>query len=266
MTENKSKPFGTVWFIFVVLSALLFVPEFIHGEFIVRNKGIYLTGTEARCAAAFVIFAFFAIGPYLYIRNAFKETKAGGYLLCLGIVVGYTVTAIASLKIPAPPAITIGAISTLLSLMPGFVVCRKATKVPKQKDQNNVNHPALPTLQEALGSRKYEIVKKLLSEGAEADMTLKGERTLLHEAASNNWSGIVKILVMRGVDPVAEDNKGNTAMDIAFRSYHRTVAKRIAVALLEKHAFLKNKDDLLKEAAERRWTDVAEILEQLTPA
>lgn len=94
---------------------------------------------------------------------------------------------------------------------------------------------ALPPLETALSSQKYEAAQALLDLGSRADYELARTRTTalmtlaFDESSSGAAAGMGKTLVSKGASVHARDAKGNTALHWSARSNNG----RVATALLD---------------------------------
>ncbi len=83
--------------------------------------------------------------------------------------------------------------------------------------RQSLNAGPLTILHHAVLGNQIEVVKYLLSEGAEPDRTYPqaGNETPLHIAASKGYYQIANVLVLRGASIDAKNSEGETPIDIA---------------------------------------------------
>ena len=67
------------------------------------------------------------------------------------------------------------------------------------------------------------IIKLLISNGAEIQTSSNYERTALHTAAYNGHAEAAKLLIEEGIDFKAKDRDGLTALDLAIQEDHQNV-------------------------------------------
>jgi len=79
---------------------------------------------------------------------------------------------------------------------------------------------------EAVGRRKFDIVKLLLANGANIEARVKSNgTTALMLAAESGEAQTVKLLLHKGASMEARDNDGKTALDFAARSGHTDIVQ-----------------------------------------
>lgn len=83
-------------------------------------------------------------------------------------------------------------------------------------DESHVNDP--DALLNAAYDGNYDLVEKLLSQGADINACNNQKETALFIAVDEGYSGVVELLLERGADPKLSDENGDTALDIA--RYH----------------------------------------------
>lgn len=82
-------------------------------------------------------------------------------------------------------------------------------------------------LHSAAAGNHTALATRLLSAGADPNLTQHGGYTPLHSAAQNGNLELVELLLARGADPQARTDDGNTALDLARESEHAEVAARL---------------------------------------
>jgi p-aminobenzoyl-glutamate transporter AbgT len=137
-TSAKANPVNTFWFILAAVVALSGVQWFVDGKMTIQSRGIFLTGSQARCVGLLWVAALLGAGPYLYIRSVFLAARVAGVLLAAGIVAGVAATALATPYVRPPAALCIGTVVLLLALIPGFIAysISRETKRRNHADKN----------------------------------------------------------------------------------------------------------------------------------
>jgi ankyrin repeat protein len=86
-------------------------------------------------------------------------------------------------------------------------------------------------LHNAVINGNVEVVKRLLSAGAEVNVQDKNGKTPLHRAAIVGDVDIVKRLLSAGANPKIQDQDGDTALDVTDEYYDEEVQE-----LLKRHS------------------------------
>ena len=78
---------------------------------------------------------------------------------------------------------------------------------------------------------KVEVAKALLVfEGIEMNKARKNGATPLFTAAEEGYPAVVELLLAAGADRSAKDNEGSTALDVATRHGHVSIAALLSAA------------------------------------
>ena len=84
--------------------------------------------------------------------------------------------------------------------------------------QDNYGRDAANTLISFVNEENVELFQILIEKSSDLERRDKDKKTLLILAAEKGFANYVKILVSRGVSPLAKDYKGKTALDYAAES------------------------------------------------
>ena len=84
--------------------------------------------------------------------------------------------------------------------------------------QDNFGRDAANTLINFVNEENVELFQLLIGKSSDLERRDKDKKTLLVLAAEKGFANYIKILVSRGVSPLAKDFKGKTALDYAAES------------------------------------------------
>ena len=90
---------------------------------------------------------------------------------------------------------------------------------------NYVSNRWWSVLHEAVYGRNVEIVRLLLSRGADTHPRSNAHRTALHVAAYSGNLELVELLLQYGIDPTLRSNEGETAEDEARQCGYLEIAE-----------------------------------------
>ena len=95
---------------------------------------------------------------------------------------------------------------------------------PNLVSQNQTFARGVPILQSAVAAGNIEVIKALLTHGADVNVRSAEGMTALHAAAFEGNAAIVKLLIANGADIEAKTNKGETAREIAGKKGNEQIA------------------------------------------
>ena len=110
---------------------------FIRGEVINSIKGIYLFGTHARLVSILWIIIAIGLGPYQFIKNKMRNSKAGGTLLLLGLLIGILTVGFIETHYSEGWPLLVGYLATLLLSIPGLIVGAIVAEANRQIQMNH---------------------------------------------------------------------------------------------------------------------------------
>ena len=109
---------------------------FISGEVYFPNKGVYMSGTQARLFSILFIIMWTGLGPYPFIRHQWRNSKVGGTLLLLGLFTGVLIIGFVKTHYAKCWPLFIGYLATPLLALPGLIICAIVAEANRQKQIN----------------------------------------------------------------------------------------------------------------------------------
>ena len=136
--NNKPSPtkLSTLGYIFSLLFIVWGCTWFIRGEVDFPNQGVYMFGTQARLFSILFIIMWTGLGPYPFIKYQWRNSKAAGTFLLLGLFIGVLIVGFIETHYAAGWPLLIGYLATLLLTLPGLIIGAIVAEANRQKQMN----------------------------------------------------------------------------------------------------------------------------------